>query len=264
MVSKWGSTMAFVRTAVKVCVVVAGTFVAAPQAFGAGTLYNMNYFLQEAHPFANTRNTVAPAAAQPISKPRKPLGRASKPAFNTPAAMQPEVADNTTSDGWLSEIRGGVLKHSIASVIGKNNKETGIDANMEVLFNSPDWLGFLWSPRPHLGGSFNTSSTNTDLAYAGLTWEWQFWRSMFFNFSFGGAIHNGELEYDAGVPFPADAGRHREFGCRVLFRESFELGWIFAKRHGVSAMWSHYSHGGICGGQNEGLDNAGIRYGYRF
>ena len=139
-----------------------------------------------------------------------------------------------------------------------------MDANVELLFETPRWLEFLWSPRPMTGVSANASSTNTDIAYTGLTWEWTPWSNLILDFSFGFAIHNGKLKYDAAQAFPEDAGRHREFGCRWLFRETLEAGWRFANRHAATVMWSHYSHGGLCDDKNEGLDNVGIRYGYRF
>ena len=164
---------------------------------------------------------------------------------------------------WLSEIRVGAIKHAV-SITGSRSKETGTDANMEVLFGSPTWFNILWSPRPHLGASFNTSSTNTDFVYTGLTWEWRPWRSIFIDASFGFAIHNGILKNDAGVVFPPDVGRKRELGTRALFRESIEIGVAVTEHHSLSAIWDHLSNLGLVGEQNEGLDNIGIRYGYRF
>lgn len=245
---------------------IAALLLQAAEARSAGALYDMNRFLQQPHPFAGAPSGYPPqtAAPPPAVQPQRRAPTASMKSTARPAAEVPQMATSGSwSDGWLSEVRGGVLKHAM-SMIGNETKETGVDANLEVLFASPGWLKWLWSPRPHIGASFNASSTNTDIAYGGLTWEWKPWRGLFADFSFGFAVHNGELDYDADTAFPADAGRHREFGCRALFRESLELGWIFAKRHGVSMMWSHYSHGGLCADQNEGLDNLGIRYGYRF
>ena len=262
--------MAAFRTRHMLGLVVAGVFLFATNARGANTLYDMNRFLQEAHPFQNPAMAPAPGPAPTVQRaPSAARTRRALPARSPASARpslpesKPEVTDDENTKVWFSEVRSGVIKHAV-SLIGNEPKETGIDGNLEILFHSPDWLKFLWSPRPHIGTSFNTSSNNTDVVYGGITWESKFWKSLFFNFSFGVAVHNGELEYDAKVVFPSYAGRRREMGCRALFRESFELGWIFAKRHGVSAMWSHYSHGGICGGQNEGLDNLGVRYGYRF
>jgi len=237
----------------------------------ADSLYDMGRFLSEPHPFSRKANTQTPQPKLtdrslsldgsikkiiPVSPQIKLSGLKSKGTLDLKTPIK-------NSPPWASELRIGILKHA-ASLIGNTAKETGIDGNLEFLFSSPDWLSILWSPRPHIGASFNASSNNTDVAYAGLSWEKDFWHSIFFNFSFGIATHNGKLSYDAGVAFPSDYSRHREFGCRALFRESFELGWAFRKPHRLSVMWSHYSHGGLCGDQNEGLDNLGVRYGYRF
>ncbi len=162
--------------------------------------------------------------------------------------------------GWLSEIRLGVLKHSVP-ISTSTPKEKGIDGNVEVLFTSPGWLGWMWSPRPHIGASFNASSDDTDMAYSGLTWEWQPFGNFFIDASLGFAVHNGRLHVDGA---DEDSGRRREFGCKALFRESIEFGYRIKKRHSLSAIWDHVSHGGLCDDENEGMDNAGLRYGYKY
>ena len=250
------------------CLLAAGLLAVSGRALASGTLYDMSAFLAQPHPFATAVAPMpAPQPVQPQARPQPmPVSapvRTPSPAAAPASAPTSAPAAAGGSGKWISEIRGGILKHSI-SPIGHDAKETGIDGNLEVLFASPGWLSWLLKPRPQIGASFNASDNNTDVLYAGLQWEWRFWDSFFFDFSFGGAVHNGELSYDAGVAFPEYAGRRRELGCRALFRESFELGWRFWERHNLSVMWAHYSHGGICGDQNEGLDNLGMRYGYRF
>jgi len=162
--------------------------------------------------------------------------------------------------GWLSEVRGGLLAHSVA-ISTDTPKEGGVDGNLEVLFVSPDFMDILWSPRPHIGASFNASSDDTDQVYTGLTWEWMPWGPLFIDFSLGSSIHNGRLHAEPG---DTDTDERREFGCRWLFRELIELGFIFWDRHSLSGMWDHISHGGVCDDENEGMDNVGVRYGYRF
>ena len=133
-------------------------------------------------------------------------------------------------------------------------EEDGVDVNLELLFVSPDFLRFIWSPRPHIGGNIN-SRGDTSQGYFGLTWEWTLWRGLFAGFSFGGAIHDGELK--------TDEVDKKELGCRLLFRKSIEAGWRFADRHAVSLYLDHISNANICS-RNEGLENFGVRYGYRF
>ena len=127
-------------------------------------------------------------------------------------------------------------------------------ATLEFLFNSPEFLAFAWSPRPHIGFSVN-SDGDTSQAYIGLSWEWTVWKGLFVGFSLGGAIHDGKLR--------TNRTDRNELGCRILFRESLELGYRFWERHSISAMLDHISNANLCD-KNEGLDNFGIRYGYLF
>jgi len=155
-------------------------------------------------------------------------------------------------EGWLSEIRVGALAHDEGPFSHK--KEQGVDVNVELLFNSPEFLKYIWSPRPHIGGDINTKG-DTSAFYFGLSYEWEFWRYMFGGFSLGGAVHNGH-----STNAPID---RKELGCKVLFRESVEIGVRFAEHHSVSAFLDHISNAKICS-TNEGLENTGIRYGYKF
>ena len=259
-----------------VMVILALTFLvsATVHAQGIGTTYDMSRFLSEPHPFATGINVrgqglsstrAAPALRSPLpAQAPTPRNQSTSRASVEPTAKSSRRTEPSGfGGGWLSEVRVGVLKHAV-SLIGNTTKETGIDGNLEVLFEAPSFLGLLWSPRPTIGLTANSSATNTDIAYGALTWEWAPWSNLILDFSLGMAVHNGELKFDPSVAFPANAGRHREFGCRWLFRESFEAGWLFAKRHAATIMWSHYSHGGLCDDKNEGLDNIGVRYGYRF
>ena len=66
----------------------------------------------------------------------------------------------------------------------------------------------------------------------------------------GFTIHDGALN--------ADAPDRRDLGSRVLVRPSPELGYAFARRHGVSLYASHASDADMLD-DDEGLDNAGIR-----
>ncbi|MDH5748920.1 MAG: acyloxyacyl hydrolase [Rhodospirillales bacterium] len=154
----------------------------------------------------------------------------------------------------FSEIRLGVLWHDEGPF--SHRKEEGVDGNIEILFASPRWLDFIGSPRPHVGGSFN-SAGDTNQAYLGLTWDWSFWKGAFAEFSLGGAIHDGETDQGSA---PLD---RKELGCPVLFRESIGLGWRFQNRHSISLHLDHISNAKLCD-TNEGLENVGIRYGYMF
>ncbi|NKB22150.1 MAG: hypothetical protein GKS01_16810 [Alphaproteobacteria bacterium] len=241
----------------------------------AGTrTYDINMLLDQPHPFASQPSdpyfSSTSSVAVPVRNIRAP---ARIPGFTTPSRAIPRSAvQKTASDrmrgaavpnraiaalpqknkGLISEIRVGFLVHDQGPF--SRNEEDGFDGNFEILFRSPSWLQKIWSPRPHIGLSVN-SSGDTSQAYAGLTWEWRFWKNWFIDFSLGGSVHDGKKT--------TTRIDRKELGCRLLFRESFELGYIFKERHSITGFLDHISNANICDA-NEGLENFGIRYGYRF
>jgi lipid A 3-O-deacylase len=217
----------------------------------SGALYNMDAMLNQPHPFAQPYR--APAAPPRAMVQAPAAARAPAPAPKMAAAP----LNTGGEEGWngiVSELRGGVFAHDQGPF--GSHKESGVDGNLEVLFVSPDFLDVIWAPRPHLGLTVN-SGGDTSQAYLGLTWEWSFWDGFFFDFGFGGAVHNGELKEKD------DVRDKKALGCRVLFRESIDIGYRFNKRHAVMAHLDHISNAKLCD-KNEGLDNLGVRYGYMF
>ena len=152
----------------------------------------------------------------------------------------------------VSEIRLGILMHDVGPF--SSSEESGTDANFEVLFNSPEFLERIWAPRPHLGLALN-SDGDTNQAYFGLTWEFDLWPKLFLGMSLGGSFHDGQTK--------TDRIDKKELGCKLLFRESLEFGYRFGGRHAITAYLDHLSNANLCD-KNEGLENVGLRYGYRF
>lgn len=215
----------------------------APWAGASAATYDMDRFLGEPHPFA-----VPPATSPPAGRPAA-APPAAPPAVSAPA-VPPAPADR--GDEFLSEIRLGGLAHDQGPF--SSNKEDGFDMNVEVLFVSPDFLDGIGSPRPHAGLTLN-STGDTSQAYLGLSWEWDFWDGAFAGFSLGAAVHNGET-----TNAPLD---RKELGCTVLIRESIDVGYRLDENNSLMAHLGHISNAKLCG-TNEGLENVGIRYGYRF
>ena len=218
----------------------------------AGAIYDMDVLLRQPHPFA-VPSTAAPPPAGGAGGPTV-RGGAERITQAAPSrsAEAAEPAPASSGGGILSEIRLGALVHDQGPF--SHNKEDGFDGNLELLFDSPDFLDIIWSPRPHIGVTVNSAS-NTNQAYLGLSWEWEFWGGAFAGFSWGGAVHDGET-----TTFDEDK---KELGCSVLFRESIDIGYRFFERHALMAHLDHISNAKLCS-PNEGLENAGIRYGYRF
>ncbi len=156
-------------------------------------------------------------------------------------------------EGFLSEIKLGALAHDVPVLASRD--ESGVDFNVEVLFESPSALAALGAPRPHLGASINGSG-DTSQAYAGLTWEWKpFAAPVWGALSLGGAVHDGELH--------AVREDRKALGSRVLFRLAAEVGYDVTESVRVSLLWDHISNAELAE-ENEGLNNVGVRLGHRF
>ena len=131
-----------------VMIFVALTFYVSPlvHAQGIGTTYDMSRFLSEPHPFATGSGVRwQPLSATPtasvLRRPlpaRAPTPRAQPretPRASTQTKAEPSNRAKTSGfyDGWLSEVRVGILKHAV-SLVGNTTKETGVDGNLEILF----------------------------------------------------------------------------------------------------------------------------------
>lgn len=168
-------------------------------------------------------------------------------AFGLTSAAQ--AADGSIVD----EVRVGVMNHEM-SLFRNDTDEDGVDVNLEVLFDSPDWLEWAGSPRPHIGGTIATHDDATSFVYSGLAWDWNFWGPLFVEGALGIALHDGET---------GKSTVSNELGCTWNFHESASLGYNITDAHRIMATWEHISNASLCS-ENEGLTNAGIRYGYRF
>lgn len=253
----------------------AGIFLLSGETRSGTTTYDISSLLFQQHPFATgallrsaVATPIAPAqirararipqavppsraafrqAAQPNASERRP---ATAPPLL--AAAPPPRTGGNGFKGVVFEIRLGILVHDEGPF--SRNEEDGVDGNLEVLFVSPKFLDIIWGPRPHLGASINGSG-DTSQVYAGLSWEWSFLGNWFAGFSLVGSVHDGKLE-------TLETDR-KELGCRILFRESIDMGYRFGGRHAISGFLDHISNANICD-RNEGLENYGIRYGYLF
>jgi hypothetical protein len=174
-------------------------------------------------------------------------------------------AQEMTPIWWVDELRGGLYYHSVDHagpgsnpLFGVIDATRGVDVNAEVLF-SPFDLGdfnFLGKFRPHVGATISTNGLES-MIYAGLSWTFHpFDGPVFIEGTFGGSINNGLA---TGAVPPA-----RNLGCATLFRESASLGVDINEHADLMLTVEHASHAGLCGPQNEGLTNIGLRFGYRF
>ncbi len=239
------------------------------------SLYDMNRVLSEPHPLAHQYGTrwrpaqVSPAPATPALSPRPRVdpktGRvpAAQPApapqprpvqRSRPPRSGPAPATARNSAGIFSEIKLGALAHDVGPF--SSNKEDGVDAHVELRFVSPDFLDAIWSPNPHIGADISATG-DTSSVWLGLVWEREVWKKLFVGWSMGGAWHNGETDQGEGEV------DEKELGCNPLFRLGLNVGWRFDDRHSIDLLLDHISNAKLCD-TNEGLENFGVRYGYRF
>ena len=241
--------------AAALCVACLGVANAASAGKAYLTPYGYYLFTDPATGLAST----AQAPVVSLVPPRSVLSPAAVP---VPVAAVDQPPDDTGlgSDdagpwgGWLSELRLGLLAHNIGPIASA--REDGAQINAELRFNPPPLFEYILSPRPHLGVSINTAG-DTSFLYLGLTWTWNITDALFLDLSFGGTIHDGWL-----TSHELDPDR-RLMGSRLLFRESLELGYRFLDHHSLSLMLDHVSNAGLVD-KNQGNDDVGLRYGYRF
>jgi len=153
------------------------------------------------------------------------------------------------ADDRGTEFRLGVTAHDLSEHV-----EDGPNYTVGIYFESPDFLDIIWGPEPHIGANIN-SKGDTSQVFAGLSYEWLIWKGLFAGISVGGAYHDGETD--------AHLVDKKDLGCKLLFRESITLGWEITKNHKIAAVFDHISNAKICD-FNEGLENLGARYSYRF
>ena len=160
----------------------------------------------------------------------------------------------------LYEVKQGVLAHD-RGWFGKNREGFGPDYNFELMFNSPRFFKKIGAPKPIIGLT-QTSTGGSSLYYGGITWDWNISQNWFLTGTTGIAWTNGLSKLPKGQVPTGD--RKIQFGSKWLHRGAIELGWNFYGNDTISLMFSHVSHGSMLDEKNQGMDEFGIRYGYRF
>ena len=173
-----------------------------------------------------------------------------------------EAFEDKTAKGFMGlyEVKQGILAHD-RGWFGKNREGFGPDYNFELMFNSPSFLKKVWSPKPIIGLT-QTSSGGSSLYYGGITWDTNISENWFLSGTTGIAYTNGLTKLPKGQEATGD--KKIQFGSQWLHRGAIELGWNFYGNDTISLMFSHVSHGSMLSDKNHGMDEFGIRYGYRF
>jgi len=166
-----------------------------------------------------------------------------------------ELDEFEAAPSIISEYRIGILAHGVGPI--DSRKENGVDLNLEVLFNSPQFLSRIASPRPSIGTSINTLGY-TSFIHSGLMWDFDITGSFFTSLGLGVSVHDGN---SSSTP---DSKGRTTLGCWWLFHESLEVGLRIKTHVAVSVFWEHFSHADICSDRNTGMDNSGLRLHYKF
>ncbi|MEE2525956.1 hypothetical protein V0U79_06225 [Hyphobacterium sp. HN65] len=162
------------------------------------------------------------------------------------------------------EFRLGVTAHDLSDHV-----EDGPNITVGLVGPEIEAFSLIWTPRPYLYGSFNTNSL-TNFGGAGLEWDFPLSENISFQPAFGLSYNDGVRDIDRNAP-PNDPNRIRLattrslMGEHILFHTTFALNLEVSENVTVAAYYEHISHGQILGsGRNQALDNAGIRFGYRW
>lgn len=158
------------------------------------------------------------------------------------------------------QFKFGVLKHDVG--LFSSDRQEGIDLNLEYQFPTPDVLRFIGSPRPHVGTVLATHSDSIHQFYTGLSWNYNFLGNVFVSGHLGGVVHTADTLKDPGPTVVRDPS-DRYLGCRVLYRLAAGLGYQVTDDFNVELYADHISNANLCD-NNQGLENAGIRFGYSF
>tara|TARA_B000000460_G_C21459456_1_gene367395 strand:+ start:330 stop:911 length:582 start_codon:yes stop_codon:yes gene_type:complete len=170
--------------------------------------------------------------------------------------------EDKTAKGFMGiyEVKQGILAHD-RGWFGKNREGFGPDYNFELMFKSPNILKKIWSPKPIIGLT-QTSTGGSSLYYGGITWDTNITKNWFVTGTTGIAYTNGLKKLPQGQVATGD--KKIQFGSKWLHRGAIELGWNFYGNDTISLLFSHVSHGSMLSDKNHGMDEFGIRYGYRF
>jgi lipid A 3-O-deacylase len=185
------------------------------------------------------------------------------------ALLGAAIMTASPAEAGVDEAYVGAMAHNICVTDCKNaDKEDGFNVELQLSFDSPGFLDWAGSPTPYVVASINTAG-ETSFAGVGLDWRWEFADHWAIEPGVGYVVHDGELNnpYASGDPRAQEfSAEHVLLGSRDLFRTSIgltrEIGdgpWE------AQVFFSHLSHGQILGsGRNQGMDQLGIRLGYRF
>ena len=172
------------------------------------------------------------------------------------------------ADVWV-----GAYAHGVGT---KQSQEGGADLMLGLQSERIDALKWIFKPAVHGMISINTQ-VPTDFVAVGFDWPIAILGSAkwYIRPGIGLAYTTGKADvgnaFDPGVSAAERARRaylartRIDFGSSVLFEPELALGYRINDKWRVEASYVHLSNGQILhSGKNQGLDDVGVRLGYRF
>jgi hypothetical protein len=143
---------------------------------------------------------------------------------------------------------------------GLGKESNTADVQLEVDTAQPQFLRFLGAPHLNATLALNTAG-KTDFGSVGLAWDHRLVGSLYGSLQFGIGDSDGVTE---PTDNPKDANRLL-LGSKALFREAGGVNWRMKNHWLIGVQFVHASNGLILGHRyNEGINDLGIRIGYRF
>jgi len=159
-----------------------------------------------------------------------------------------------SSPGLIYELKLGALYHDTPGLwSGFSLEKPAVDTNLEIDFH-PFYSNGASTILPVVGGTLNPDG-QTSHAYADVHWRIQPGTAWYVNFGIGAAYNNGVIG-------PTEVDR-KALGSHLLFHPTAELGLMLDAHNDISIYFEHMSNANTQR-YNEGMDDIGLRYGYRF
>lgn len=184
------------------------------------------------------------------------------------AALAAVAGAGDQAHAAIDQLKIGVTAHN-TPLFGERQAEDerGANVSAQVNFAAIEALSFLGAPRPYLNVSLNLDG-NTNFGGGGLAWRIPVGSGWAVEPALGYVIHDGAKENPYASADPRAPAYSREtvlFGSQDLWQSSVAISRRVGESWSAEFYYEHLSHGQILGtGRNQGLDNFGLRLGYRF
>lgn len=175
------------------------------------------------------------------------------------------AAPRAARAGVLDEIWVGGFAHDVSDIGHDNGKESGTeDTILEADTARPGVLRILGAPRIGLSLGLNSAGL-TNSGAVSLVWDHHLFGPLYGSVDLGMGLSDGVSQTPAGVAGVYDQQHRLLLGSKVLFREAAGVDWRLNDRWSIGGEFVHFSNGLILAkDHNQGVNDAGIRLGYRF